>query len=132
MSRYDFQIPVTFKHRIVFTRDAFAPENSALAEVLAEGNGRRAIVFLEKSVEIAWPALAAQILAYFEELDVEFLGTQSFDGGETAKPGALYRRRTTRRSSVMRERARGWIVWRDQDRFRSGVPHAVPADDRAA
>ena len=33
MSRYDFQIPVTFKHRVVFTRDAFAPQQTDLAEI---------------------------------------------------------------------------------------------------
>jgi len=85
MSRYDFQIPVTFKHRIVFTKDAFSPENVDLAEILSEGGGRRAMVFLEESVSAAWPGLIDQIQTYFSELDLEFRGTTIFPGGETAK-----------------------------------------------
>ncbi len=85
MSRYDFQIPVTFKHRILFTRDAFAPENPALAEVLAEGGGRRAMVFVEETVAAFWPDLVDGIQGYFAALDLDFLGTSVFPGGESAK-----------------------------------------------
>ncbi|MES2925063.1 MAG: 3-dehydroquinate synthase [Verrucomicrobiota bacterium] len=85
MSRYDFQIPVTFKHRIVFTRDAFSVGNSELAEILAEGGGRRAMVFVEETVAGFWPDLVDQIQAYFGQLDLDFLGTSVFAGGESAK-----------------------------------------------
>lgn len=85
MSRYDFQIPVTFKHRIVFTRDAFSPENPALAEILAEGGGRRAMVFVEEAVALLWPDLVDEIQTYFADLDLEFRGTLIFQGGEAAK-----------------------------------------------
>ncbi len=85
MSRYDFQIPVTFKHRIVFTRDAFSAENPALAEVLGEGGGRRAMVFVEETVAGFWPDLVDQIQAYFAKLDLDFLGTSVFPGGEAVK-----------------------------------------------
>jgi 3-dehydroquinate synthase len=85
MSRYDFQIPVTFKHRIVFTRDAFSPENPALAEILAEGGGRRAMVFVEEAVALLWPDLVDEIQTYFANLDLEFRGTLIFQGGEAAK-----------------------------------------------
>jgi 3-dehydroquinate synthase len=85
MSRYDFQIPITFKHRIVFTRSAFAVENPALAEILAEGGGRRAMVFLEESVAAAWPGLMDEIQTYFLHLDLEFRGTTVFAGGEPCK-----------------------------------------------
>jgi 3-dehydroquinate synthase len=85
MSRHDFQIPVTFKHRIVFTRDAFACENPALAEILAENGGRRAMVFLEEAVALAWPGLVDAIQGYFAELDLGYLGTSIFPGGEAAK-----------------------------------------------
>ena len=85
MSRYDFQIPVAFKHRIIFTRAAFAADNRELAEVMAEGKGRRAVVFLEDSVAAAWPALVDEIHAYFGTLELEFVGTQIFPGGESAK-----------------------------------------------
>lgn len=85
MSRYDFQIPVTFKHRIVFTRDAFSSGNPALAEILAEGGGRRAMVFIEETVAAISAGLEDQILAYFADLDLDFRGISIFQGGEVAK-----------------------------------------------
>ena len=85
MSRYDFQIPVTFKHRIVFTRDAFAPGNPALAEILNEGGGRRAMVFVEEAVAASWPSLEKAVVAYFEALDLDFRGILVFPGGEAVK-----------------------------------------------
>lgn len=85
MSRHDFQIPVVFKHRVVFTRNVFALENPALAEILAEAKGRRAVAFLESSVAAAWPGLADAIHDYFQPLGLEFCGTLEFQGGEIAK-----------------------------------------------
>ncbi len=85
MSRYDFQIPVVFKHRIVFTRDAFATENPELARILREGNGRRALVIIEQAVATAWPHLATEVEAYFRETDVEFRGIHVLPGGEAVK-----------------------------------------------
>lgn len=85
MSRYDFQIPVVFKHRIVFTRNAFASENSELARILCEGNGRRALVMIEQAVATAWPHLATEVEAYFRESDVEFRGIHVLPGGEAVK-----------------------------------------------
>lgn len=85
MSRYDFQIPVTFKHRIVFTRDAFSRENPAVAEILAEGGGRRAIAFVEENVATAWPDLLDSIQDYFVESGVHFRGTTVMPGGEGVK-----------------------------------------------
>ena len=58
MPRHDFQIPVTFKHRVCFTRDAFGPGNALLGEILAEGGGRRVLVAVEESGAAAWPELA--------------------------------------------------------------------------
>ncbi len=85
MSRYDFQIPVTFKHRIVFTRDAFSSRNSELAKILSEGGGRRVLVFLEENVAAAWPELVGQIQIYLSALDIEFRETSIFPGGEVSK-----------------------------------------------
>ncbi len=85
MDRHDFDIPITFKHRVIFTRDAFAAENSGLADVLSEGGGRRVLVFLEDTVATAWKALPDQILAYFDKLDLECRGVRIFAGGEACK-----------------------------------------------
>ena len=85
MSRYDFQIPITFKHRIIFTRDAFAISNRSLAEVLCEGAGGQAVVFVEENVISLWPSLLDQIQIYFSDLAIEFRGISVFPGGEKAK-----------------------------------------------
>ena len=85
MDRHDFNIPVTFKHRVIFTRDAFAVANAALAEALAEGGGRRVLVFLEDSVATSWKGLPDQIHGYFEKTDLDFRGVKIFAGGEASK-----------------------------------------------
>lgn len=85
MSRYDFQIPVAFKHRVVFTRDAFAVENRELEKILTEGGGRRVIVFLEEAVAEAWPKLRQGIENYFAANDLDFRGVVILPGGEVAK-----------------------------------------------
>ncbi len=85
MDRHDFDIPVTFKHRVIFTRDAFHVDNPALADVLKEGGGRRVLVFLEDSVANAWKNLPDQIHSYFSSLDIDFRGVKIFAGGEACK-----------------------------------------------
>ena len=35
MDRHDFEIPVTFRHRVIFTREAFATGNTALPVAIA-------------------------------------------------------------------------------------------------
>lgn len=85
MSRHDFQIPVHFKHRIAFTRNAFAIANPCLGEILAEGSGRRALVCIEKNVADAWPDLADQAQAYLARRGLQTSGTLFLAGGEAAK-----------------------------------------------
>jgi len=88
MSRHNLAIPVVFTHRIVFTRDVFAPENPHLADILVEGGGRRACAFIEQAVAAAWPGLAAAVPAYFAQLAVDFRGSTVLPGGEAAKADA--------------------------------------------
>jgi 3-dehydroquinate synthase len=85
MSRHDFQIPVTFLHRIVFTRNAFSPENPDLAEILREGGGRRALVWIEENVARAHPDLPRAIEAYFHPLEIDCRGVVTAPGGEAVK-----------------------------------------------
>lgn len=85
MDRHDFDIPVTFKHRVIFTRDAFASGNSALANVLSEGGGRRVLVFLEDTVAAAWKTLPDLIHGYFKNLDLDIRGVRIYAGGESCK-----------------------------------------------
>ncbi len=93
MSRYDFQIPITCKHRIVFTRNAFDPENPALSGILAEGGGRRALVCAEENVAALWPGLEDEILAYFAATDLDFRGMLVLPGGEPCKADEIVVRR---------------------------------------
>ncbi len=93
MPRHDFQIPVTFKHRIVFTRGAFGRENPEVRELLAEGGGRRALVVVEEAVAAAWPMLADEVAAYFDPLDVELCGVRVMAGGEPVKADDTHVRR---------------------------------------
>lgn len=93
MSRHDFQIPVLFKHRVCFTRDAFSKENPLLGDLLTEGGGRRVLVLVEKSVAEAWPQLAQGIESYFADLGFDWRGLQVLPGGESVKQDdALVRR----------------------------------------
>lgn len=85
MSRHDFQIPVTFKHRIVFTRDAFASGNTALGEILDEGGGRRVLAVIESNVASAWPQLAGQVQSYLEATGLDVRGVDVLPGGESVK-----------------------------------------------
>ena len=85
MSRHDFQIPVTFKHRIVFTRDAFAPGNRALQEILSEGGGRRVLALIETNVASAWPQLVTQVKTYLESTGLDVRGVDVLPGGEAVK-----------------------------------------------
>ena len=94
MARNDFQIPLSFKHRIVYTRGAFGADNRELADILAEGGGRRALVIMESPVAEAWPELSHDVARYFEDIDVELVGVRTLPGGETVKNDDLWVRET--------------------------------------
>ncbi|MBB5353704.1 3-dehydroquinate synthase [Haloferula luteola] len=85
MPRHDFQIPVHFKHRVCFTRNAFDASNPLLREILDEGGGRRVLVLVERAVVDAWPGLTRQISAYFADLGYDWRGVRILPGGETVK-----------------------------------------------
>lgn len=85
MDSHIFEIPVSFKHRVMFTRDVFAEGNDVLGELLAEGGGRRAMVIIERSVSQSCPRLVEKIQRYFAKLDLEFRGVEVFVGGEVCK-----------------------------------------------
>lgn len=94
MSRHDFQIPVTFKHRVVFTRDAFSSGASELVEILREGGGRRALVLVEEAVAKAWSGLAREVDDCFGDMDVELRGLHVLPGGEPVKADDSWVRET--------------------------------------
>jgi 3-dehydroquinate synthase len=90
MSRHDFHIPVTFQHRVLFTRNAFGTDNPELASILHEGGGRRALVVLEEAVASAWPDLSAEIAAYLGRINLHCHGIQVLPGGESIKTDDLW------------------------------------------
>lgn len=85
MFRHDFQIPVRFKHRVLFGREVFDPGQQDLRDILAEGGGRRALVVIDQGVASAWPALADEITAFFRHVPVDLRGIHPLPGGEAVK-----------------------------------------------
>ncbi|MBI4622603.1 MAG: 3-dehydroquinate synthase [Verrucomicrobia bacterium] len=63
-----FPITVRHEHRLIFTRDVFAPENTALADVLTPrepGGTARAVVFWDGGLEAAFPGFAERMSRWF-------------------------------------------------------------------
>ena len=86
MSRYDFQIPLTFKHRIVFTRDAFGAGLRDLAEVFADAVGeKRGLILIEDAVARAWPGLESGAGQGMRSIGFEIADLAVLPGGEKVK-----------------------------------------------
>ena len=86
-----FPIALRNEHRLIFTRDVFAPANPALAEALTPretGEQVRALVFWDRGLEAPFPGFAAKISTWFAaysatlELAAEPIGVE---GGERVK-----------------------------------------------
>ena len=85
MPRHDFQIAVTFKHRVVFTRDAFGSGSEELAAILREGGGTKALVVIEEAVAAAWPDLPQSIGGFLRSCPLACGGILTMPGGEAVK-----------------------------------------------
>lgn len=85
MERFDLPFSVPFTHRVCFTHDAFALHNPLLRDVLAEGGGRRALVYVEDAVASAWPDLVSSIRNYMERSTTELCGLHVKPGAEACK-----------------------------------------------
>lgn len=86
--RYDFQIPLTFEHRVVFERDVFGGTSEVLEELLGEQTQQtsRVFVFLEEGVREVFPELAAKVKEKLSSLSqIEFRGLLTLPGGEECK-----------------------------------------------
>ncbi len=86
------QLSVSYTLRLAFTRDAFAPDNQTLADAMPAGSGSaQALVYLDRSVAAADPALAQRISRWFHlhQGAVPRLAAlpELLDGGESAKDG---------------------------------------------
>lgn len=64
----DFDIRVSTTHRIRFTRDAFAPENRMLVDLLPTNGHAKVMAFIDRGVAAAFPGLASQVSDYLERM----------------------------------------------------------------
>lgn len=85
MPRTDFTIPVTFQHRVVFTRDAFGAENPELSQLLRESAARKVLVLLEQAVAAALPPLSARIRHSLAACGFPNVMIHALPGGESVK-----------------------------------------------
>jgi len=86
MGDYDFDIPVTFQHRIRFTKDAFAPGNQMVSDLLETERERKVIVFIETEIDRLFPDLQEQIRSYLaEQNNLVLTEIVIMDGGEDCK-----------------------------------------------
>lgn len=67
MSSIEHVVTVSFRHRVIFTRNVFGLGNTTLQDVLTAESGRvpKALVVLDESLHQSQPALAPQIQSYF-------------------------------------------------------------------
>jgi len=88
MSAYDFDIPVTFRHRIRFTKRAFDGGNPVVRDLLGDRRGVKVLVLVETEVLRHFPALEGEITEYLEEAGNAVLTEiLTLPGGEECKVG---------------------------------------------
>ena len=64
----DFDIRTKTPHRIRFTRDAFAPENRMLVDLLKTNGQAKVIAFIDSGVTDAFPELESQVEDYLDRM----------------------------------------------------------------
>lgn len=86
MAQYDFDIPVTFRHRIRFTKDAFASGNPVVRDLFEKGRSCRVLVYVESEIVRQFPALKEQLASYLEAIaEVRLTEIVEMAGGEACK-----------------------------------------------
>ncbi|MGC6458229.1 MAG: 3-dehydroquinate synthase [Akkermansiaceae bacterium] len=86
MSGEDFDIQVSFRHRVRFTRDAFTGGNGMVAELLETAGRSKVLVFVEIGLREFFPELEGEIQDYFSDLHgLRLAGVEWLAGGEEAK-----------------------------------------------
>ncbi|MDG2400250.1 MAG: 3-dehydroquinate synthase [Akkermansiaceae bacterium] len=86
MSGEDFNITVSFQHRVRFTRRAFAPDNRLMADLLETRGRSKVLVFVENGLREFFPQLEGEIQDYFSDLSgLRLTGVEWLAGGEEAK-----------------------------------------------
>ena len=86
MSGEDFNITVSFQHRVRFTRGAFAPGNRLMADLLETRGRSKVLVFVENGLRSFFPQLEGEIQDHFSEIaGLRLTGVEWLAGGEEAK-----------------------------------------------
>lgn len=86
MSGEDFEIQVGFRHRIRFTRDAFASSNRLVAGLLETAGRSKVLVFVETGLRDFFPELEGEVQDYFSDLPgLRLAGVEWLPGGEVSK-----------------------------------------------
>ena len=86
MSGEDFNITVSFQHRVRFTRGAFAPGNRLMADLLETRGRSKVLVFVENGLRNFFPQLEGEIQDHFSEIGgLRLTGVEWVAGGEEAK-----------------------------------------------
>ncbi len=86
MANQDFEIHVSFKHRIRFTRGAFSSGNELLSELLETRGHSKVLVFVENGLKSHFPELEGQIQDYLSEVPgLRLTGVEWLNGAEEAK-----------------------------------------------
>ena len=86
MNGEDFNITVSFQHRVRFTRGAFAPGNRLMADLLETRGRSKVLVFVENGLRNFFPLLEGEIQDHFSEIaGLRLTGVEWLAGGEEAK-----------------------------------------------
>jgi len=103
MTTPDWTFAVNFRFPVVFTRDAFAQDNTALADLMSPAEGlpiSRAVVFVDQSLLLVRPGLIRDIHAWFAAQAHRQItlaaAPEPVDGGEAAKNGLAIVERVAR------------------------------------
>ncbi len=86
MSGEDFNIQVSFRHQIRFTRGAFRADNALVSELLETRGRSKVLVFIEEGLRDFFPKLEGEIQDYFSDLSgLRLTAVEWLAGGEEAK-----------------------------------------------
>lgn len=92
MEGQDFEIEVSFRHRIRFTREVFSRGNGLLGDLLETRGESKVLVFVENGLRVFFPELEDEVSGCFEEMEgLSLCGVKWLAGAEEAKRGdAVY------------------------------------------
>lgn len=86
MQGKDYDIRITSKHRVRFTRDAFSLDNRLLIDLLETNGQAKVLAFIDQGVADTFPELESQVNDYLERMPgFDSRGTIVQQGGEDCK-----------------------------------------------